>query len=134
MKVALLPVVGALGALVAYALEGRVGLMGALVGIGFGGLLAGAGHLLIQRARAASPRLLPATMLIGVATSFLLMAGFMFLVAALRREILVSSTLTALAVYLIYRFVEAFEVSQAVREGGCSPEGPKTVLPKGAGR
>lgn len=95
-----------------------------LVGLALGftaGALSAASHLVLRRLQKVDPKLLPFTSLLGVVASFVLMAAFMVGVAVWRREILLTSTLTALSLYLAYRFVEAFEVSRA-QSAGSAPE------------
>ena len=121
-KLLLLGVLALGSGAIAHRIQGPVGLTAAGVGIGFGFLLCLLGHLALLRVQKAGPRLLAASVFIGVATSFLLMGGFVFTLAYLRREWLVTATLTALVLYTTYRLAEAFEVSRIVRKG-IGPDG-----------
>ncbi len=66
---------------------------------------------LLRWTRRARGQALLAGMLGGVAASFLLMIASMLVLAALWKEILEAATLTALCVYLVYRFFDAFQTS-----------------------
>jgi drug/metabolite transporter (DMT)-like permease len=113
VKTALLAALGSLSALLGYELGGAPGLAGAGVGILFAAALSSASHLVLCRMQKVDPKLLPFTTMLGVVMSFVFMAAFIAAVAAWRRDLLLSATLTALTLYLAHRFFEAFEVSRA---------------------
>ena len=97
MKVVVFLALSALAAVLCYELDGGVGLAGATCGIVFALVLCLASHFAVWRVRTVAPRLLPSTMLLGVTASFLLMGVFVQTLATVKREILLTATLTALA-------------------------------------
>ena len=124
-KLLLLGVLALGSGALAHRVQGPVGLTAASVGAGFGSLLCLLSHLAMRRAQKAGPRLLAASVFLGVATSFLSMGVFVFTLAYLRREWLVTATLTALVIYTTFRLTEAFEVSRILR--GKTAETDNTV-------
>jgi hypothetical protein len=101
--------VAAVSALAAFGLDGERGLLGAAAGGAIALVLCGTSALFLRWARRASGNAILAAMLGSTLASFVLLAAAIIAVARVRREIVVPAALTALAIYLAYRFSEAFE-------------------------
>ena len=110
--------------LVANGVQGSLGLRGAMAGIVLAAVMCGTSGGILRWARKAEGRRIVAGMLAGVTASFLLMGAGVFLLNRYWRPGLESATLAALAIYLAYRYVEAFgcaslaSVTQPTRAGG----------------
>jgi hypothetical protein len=116
--------VAVLSALVAFGLQGEKGLIGAAAGCLIALVLCGTSALFTRWARRASGNAILAAMLGSTLASFVLLTVAIVVVARVRREIVVPAALTALAIYLAYRFVEAFEwQSAAARAHLAGPAG-----------
>jgi hypothetical protein len=114
----------AVSVLVAFGLEGEKGLLGAAAGGLIALVLCGTSALFTRWARRASGNAILAAMLGSTLASFVLLAAAIVVVARVRRDIVVPAALTALAVYLTYRFAEALEwQSAASRARLASPSG-----------
>lgn len=117
----------AVSALVALGLEGEKGLLGAAAGGLIALVLCGTSALFLRWARRASGNAIVAAMLGSTLASFVLLAAAVFVLARVRRDIVVPAALTALATYLAYRFCEAFEWQSA-------PSRARLARPAGGGQ
>jgi O-antigen/teichoic acid export membrane protein len=124
-KVLLPALTVAFAAGVASILLGQRGLVGAGVGTLVAAAMVAVSASLLRFARRAKGQAILAAMLGGVAASFVILVSAMVALAATWREVLVPASLTALGVYLTYRFVDAFQLG-----GGASPlsRGPREAV------
>ena len=111
IKYSTLAGVSALCVFVAHSLSPATGLHGALIGILIGLVMAGVSHWPFRWARRVSGQAVLAAMLGGVLLSFGIMAAAMLALASLWKPILEPAALTALCVYLVHRFFDAFQAS-----------------------
>ena len=93
-------------------LGARDGLLGASLGVAFAALLGIGSSAAARLLRTLEPHLLPGAMLLIVGASFVLMASFVLAVGFIQRELVAFAALSAIAVYLPFRFIEAFEASK----------------------
>ena len=97
-----------------YKTAGQRGLAGAGIGVGIGVVLCAASYFLLVWARRAKGNAVMAAMLAGTLTSVVLMLISILLVAAFWREVVEPAALTAVVVYLAFRFLDVFQVSKSI--------------------
>ena len=112
VKVLMVATVGGASALIAYQARGMEGLEGAGVGLSIGAFMCLVSHFLLGWAKRAQGQALLAAMLGSMLASFGIMIVVVLILAAHWREIVEPAALTALAFYLVYRFLEAFQVKR----------------------
>ncbi len=100
--------------LIAYRTAGQRGLAGAGVGIGIGAVLCAVSYLLLVWAQKAKGKAVMAAMLAGSLTSIVLILISILLLAAFWREVVEPAALTAVVVYLAFRFLDVFQVSKSI--------------------
>lgn len=93
---------------------GQRGLAGAAIGIGIGAVLCAVSYFLLVWARRASGKAVMSAMLAGTLTSVVLMLISILLVATFWREVVEPTALTAVVVYLAFRFLDVFQVSKSI--------------------
>ena len=113
MKVASFLVAAVLCNVIAYALDELRGLQGAAVGTFIALALCGVSVFLLGWARRANGQAILAAMMGSVLASFLILAASMVLLGLLWPELLRAGAITAVVVYLAYRFAEAFQGSRS---------------------
>jgi CHASE2 domain-containing sensor protein len=102
-----------LSALVAHGLEGENGLRGAGLGILIAAVLCGVSLALNLWARRAKGNALLAAMYGSMLASFGLLIAAMILLRKWVPDLLTPAILTALAIYMAFRFTDAFRVAKA---------------------
>ena len=100
--------------LISYNTVGRRGLAGAGIGIGIGAVLCAVSYALLVWARKAKGKAVMAAMLAGSLTSIVLILISILLLAAFWREVVEPAALTAVVVYLAFRFLDVFQVSKSI--------------------
>ena len=99
----------------AYWLQGALGLSAALAGVGIAFLMCASSGLILRWASRARGQAILAGMLGSVAASFVILIAAMLILGKTWRPALEAASLTALATYLGYRFIEAFQFSALLR-------------------
>ena len=99
----------------AYGVQGSLGLWGAMLGAALAAVMCGTSGGILRWASKARGNAIVAGMLASVTASFLLMGLGILLLNLYWRPGLESATLTALAIYLGYRYVEAFRFASFAR-------------------
>ena len=100
--------------LISHKMAGERGIAGAGIGIGIGAVLCAVSYLLLVWARKAKGKAVMAAMLAGSLTSIVLILISILLVAAFWREVVEPAALTAVVVYLAFRFLDVFQVSKSI--------------------
>jgi hypothetical protein len=97
----------AASALIAYGISGPSGLQGCALGVGVAAVMCGVSFGLMAWARHVRGNALLGAMLGGAIASLVILAVAMVIISSVARERLATAALTALAVYLAFRFAEA---------------------------
>jgi hypothetical protein len=95
-----------------YHADATRGLLGCALGALIGLLLCLVSHILWSRARTAAGHAIVTAVMAAVVASFALLIVAVFAVYFLWPEVVQPVALTALAVYLVHRFAEAFQASR----------------------
>ena len=118
IKLLILVVVAGISALISYLEGGVEGLKGGGIGLSIGAVMCLVSHFLLGWAKRAQGQSILVAMLGSMLASFGIMITFLVLLAHSWKEILTPAALSALVLYLVYRFLEAF---QAQKLSGSSP-------------
>jgi hypothetical protein len=114
---AALVAIAAAGAAGWYAYAGRVGLTAAVVGALFGALVIAVGRWFVARQRSAGTFDLIRETLVGSFASVALFLGGVVLLSQVWKPGLVPATITALVLYLAWKFQEVLALPTSVRRG-----------------
>src|SRR5262245_48533812 len=103
--------------LVSHLAGGAEGLQGGGIGLSVGALMCLVSHFLVGWAKRAQGQAILIAMLGSMLASFGIMITFVVALAYSWKEILTPAALSALALYLAYRFLEAFQAQKLSAPG-----------------
>jgi hypothetical protein len=113
-----LAAVTALAALVTYRFLGAAGLPGWGLGAALGLGLCALSHGLWKRAQAAEGQAIVTAVMSAVVASFAILIGAIIAVRLLWPEMVKPAAFTALAIYLVHRFITAFQAGGPAKPAG----------------
>ena len=112
IKLLILVVVAGISALISYLEGGVEGLKGGGIGLSIGAVMCLVSHFLLGWAKRAQGQAILVAMLGSMLASFGIMITFLVLLAHSWKEILTPAALSALVLYLAYRFLEALQAQK----------------------